>query len=288
MPRIVSFQMSSQFYLRGPFKKVMSLWLLPNNSFRFDIFHCNPFNSLHQHLDSYVHGPQNPLCRRFMSHLPGSSDRQKQDIAERFFQGDLSTTSDDLTPCDHVMSLCLLPMAMFFVAPMSIMAGSIGILLVRDPKGLGLVVAGMFKESIAMGWHGPIVVIVLLLLTAAPTIWMWNQGISAFRSVGLGCRERKRERETGQYRYGLLLTKDYLAVRTLDPPYDQAPLILGRHEISQFRMKSTGGGGGARSQSIVMDLYQPDGTTRVKYFPAVSLKESQYKLHLKLRVWCRQ
>ena len=223
-----------------------------------------------------------------MSHLPWSSEQEKQDIAERFFQGDLSTKTDDFIPCDHSTSLCLLPMALFFVSPLSIMAVSIGIALIRDPQGLGLVVAGMFKDSMALGWQGPIVVAVLLLLTAAPTIWMWNEGISAFRSVVLGCRERQHEQETRQYRYGLLLTKDYLAVRTLDPPYDQEPFILGRHEVSQFRMVSSGGGGGgARTRSIVMDLHQPDGTTRIKYFPAVSLKESQYKLHSKLRVWCK-
>ncbi|MEM7066961.1 MAG: hypothetical protein AAF572_27835 [Cyanobacteria bacterium P01_B01_bin.77] len=219
-----------------------------------------------------------------MSHLPWSSEQQKQEIAEHFFQGDLATANGDFIPCDHIMSLFSLPMAVFFTSLLVVPGITIGIAAIRGPNINPDNLVQILKGFIAMDWQVQITGVVLLLLTVISYAWLLNKSISVFRSSVLGLQERQRERKTGQYRYGLLLTKDYLALRTLEPPYDQEPLILGRCEISQLR-KMSSGSGGARTQSIIMELYQPNGKTYAKRFPDEDIKEIQHQLYLKLRTW---
>ena len=220
------------------------------------------------------------VFRHFMSQRPWSSPPPKQEIAERFFQGDLSPANDDFIPCNHMADVWLLP----FVLPLPIaVIGTgifLGIALIHNPENL----VQMYEGFMALDRKGKTRTIVLALIPTIFAIVMAIACIWTVQSGLLALREWLRERKTGQYRYGLLLTKDYLAVRTLDSPNNQTPLILGRREISQFRMKMSGSGGD-RYRSIVMDRYQPDGTTHTMYLPCGAMKEPHSRIYSKLQTW---
>ena len=121
------------------------------------------------------------------------------------------------------------------------------------------------------------------MFIAILSIGLFIQGLSELRSSILGLREYQRERKTGQYRYGLLLTKHYLALRTMMSPYHREPLILGRREIEQFRMEYERVEG-HNTKYIVMVRRQPDGSTYAMRFP-IGIDCPRHTLYSKLRAW---
>lgn len=215
-----------------------------------------------------------------MSEFSWSPKQQKQAIGDRFFEGDLSPDTDNFIPCDHTSALWFLPIMLgVYVLPLPILVIGFGVTIIRNPANLGQ----FYQRFVSTDWQGQMLGAILLLFISALSIGLFIQGLSTLRSAIFGVREYQRERKTGQYRYGLLLTKHYLALRTMEPPYQHDPLILGRREIDQFRMEYERVEG-HNFRYIVMVRRQSDGSTYAMRFPC-GIDCPKPTLYSKLKAW---
>lgn len=159
---------------------------------------------------------------------------------------------------------------------------SFGQAIIRNPAS----VVNFYRRAQGMHWRTNLLGAVLALFAVGLSLWLFREGWPQMLRVWRGCREWRRERKTGEYGYGLLLTPQYFALRCFEPPYEEAPLILSRDEIAAVYL------GSERSEASkqrvyynVVQVVRSDGAQENIRLPSVVVDCTAQKLHAKFLAW---
>lgn len=215
-----------------------------------------------------------------------AQDNGKPAIAAAFLQRRLKTLAGEFIPCDHITPLLVAPLIFIgYLLPLPALVLSFGQAIIRNPAS----VVNFYRRAEAMDWRTNLVGAVLALFVIGLSLWLFAEGWSQMLILWRGAREWRREHQTGECGYGLLLTKRYFALRCFEPPYDQEPLILSREEIAAFDL------GSERSEASkqrvyynVVQVVRSDGTQENIRLPAAAIDCSAHKLHAKFLAWLKR
>jgi hypothetical protein len=209
-----------------------------------------------------------------------ADDDDKQRITDAFLQGRLSTFQGDFIPCDYCASAFLLPfLLMAYVCPILILLLSL-VQTILDPSGLISVYQRIIESDLATNLVGAALALFVIVVGGG----MFIAGIMPFWFTILSLSEWERERRTQEYRYGLLLTDRYFALRCFSESYQKSPFILSREQISGFALRSERGEKVTR-WFIVIEIKEADGTISAMRPPTTDLDTDTHKLHRQLVAW---
>ncbi len=211
------------------------------------------------------------------------ADAEKQALKDAFLEGRLTTIAGEFIPCDYVTPLLAAPFGFIAnVLPLTALILCFGQAIVRDPK----IVLWFYHRVLETDWQtnlfgGAIIFFVLWLC-----LKLFLEGWPKLRMVGLGMLERCRERRTGQYRYGLLITDQFLAIRCFKKAYIPCSRIFARAEIIQFYLCSERSElSNTRVQFVVMQHAHGDGPTQKLRLPTTHIDCNLRKLYYRLLAW---
>jgi hypothetical protein len=174
----------------------------------------------------------------------------KAAIAEFFYTGKLREVEGEYIPCDYGVGCCSLPFLFIsYLLPLLALVVSFGHYIVRKPESL----KNFYLKLNSLDTQANVIIICLILFIICFSSWLFFTGLSELKLIMQSLQEAQYQRKHQQYRYGLLLTQDYLAIRCFShlqntqtirlsskiiKSFTEEPVIFSRTEIIDIFLQS--------------------------------------------------
>jgi hypothetical protein len=225
-------------------------------------------------------------------------DTNKQAIATLFHQGKLKKVKGEFIPCDHWVAIIALPFVLIgYVIPLPALIFCFGQYIILKPASI----INFYRRATELGWQGIAFTGVAIVGIIALSTWLFLEGWPPTKLTIRGMKELSHERKTGEYRYGLLITQKYLAIRCLrkfHPGYSveisgqkintfaEEPIVLEKRKIlGVYLCDEYSATSHQRNQFIVIQFAGTDGKTQRLRLPTVDLDIRVRALFEKLKDW---
>lgn len=227
-----------------------------------------------------------------------SANNSKQAIANQFHQGKLKQSKGEFIPCDHWGAIIALPFIFIgYVMPLPLLVLCFGQYIIRKPASI----INFYRRATELGWKEITFTGVAIAGIIAISTWLFLEGWPPTKLTIRGIKELSHERKTGQYRYGLLLTQKYLAIRSLSKfhsgyavdidgktinTFAEEPIVLEKRKIlGVYLCDEYSEASHQRNQFIVIQFAGTDGKTQRLRLPTVDLDIRVRLLFEKLKDW---
>lgn len=227
-----------------------------------------------------------------------SIDVNKQAIAALFHTGKLNEAEGKFIRCDYWGAIIALPFVLIgYVMPLPLLVLCFGQYIIRKPVSI----INFYRRATELGWQGITFTGVAIFGIIALSTWLFLEGWMPTKLTIQGMKELSYERKTGQYRYGLLLTRKYLAIRCLSKFYSgyaididgkqittfaEEPIVLEKRKIlGVYLCDEYSETSHQRNQFIVVQFSGTDDKTQRLRLPTVDLDMRVRPLFEKLKDW---
>lgn len=222
----------------------------------------------------------------------------KAAIAELFYTGKLREVEGEYIPCDYAVGCfrlfflwlsCLLPLVILVI--------SLGQQVIRQPESLSRFY--LHLRSLHSGLS--IVIIGLMFGALGLTLGLCLIALPKLKLSLKFLKEAQYQRQHKRYRYGLLLTQNYLAIRCFSYGQDKKmvqsshsikaftkePIIIARTEIIDVFLCDERLDKNQRTQYLMMHFFNAEGYIQHLKLPTRHLDIRPQILYEKLKAWLK-
>jgi hypothetical protein len=224
----------------------------------------------------------------------------KAAIAELFYAGKLREVEGEYIPCNYRIGCLALPF--LFVGYLFLLGLVLALAqyLIWQPENL-LHVYGTINSlnmTANVGLIGLTVFAVILVFCLF--FWLFFNGLPELKLIIQSLKEAQYQKKYARYRYGLLLTSDYLAIRCFSYLQDshpirisskiiksfaEDPIIFSKTEIVDIFLDCEHLEKKQPIQCLMMHFFDPEGYIQQLRLPTAHLHTCPRMLYAKLQDW---